>query len=283
MTYVVDSYTVGPLHLKIFADTSDCAQHPTKLVVVDDGWHILGGGAFVDWGSGTCTGPGALGNLLTAMFPVSEDVWQVDSKDHLQPSPAQITGYCIAAQMQDGTSIPPGDYQIFRSAKSPIEGQPVASVAVADGWVLVGGGAQVDYGGGVGSMLYASYPHGENVWVARAKDHLQSSPAQVTAFAIGLRRSFLDSIGLTTCILTTSSASLANHPAVSLVSQNFFFVGGGALVNWSGVGNLLTASFPQDRQNWRAEGKDHLEPDQAFITVWGIGLVPINNNLRECG
>jgi len=176
--------------------------------------------------------------------------------------------------MRDGTSIPPEDYRIFPSVKSPVAPHPSASVSVPDGWVLVGGGAQVEYGSGLGSMLYGSFPK-ENSWVAEAKDHLQPDPAQVTAFAIGLKRSFLAKIGLTvTSPLVITSAPPANHPSVTLVNQNFSFISGGARVNWAGVGNLLTASFPQDRQNWTAQGKDHLQPDPATITVWGIGLVP---------
>ena len=52
-------------------------------------------------------------------------------------------------------------------------------------------------------------------------------------------------------------------------------VSGGAQVNWAGVGNLLTASFPQDRQTWIARGKDHLQADQATITAVARGFVPV--------
>lgn len=269
---VVDSYTVGPLRLRIFAATSDCAQHPGVAVAIPDGWLILGGGAFVDWDDGVCAGPGSLGNILTGMYPESGGtVWVATSKDHLQPSPAQITGYCIAAQMQNGTPIPPGDYQIFRQ-DSGVAAHPSAQVVLPGGWVLVGGGARANYAG-LGNMLYASIPSG-NSWIASAKDHLQSDPATVTAFAIGLRQSFLAGAGLAVTSQSITTPIPTNHPWTTLVIPDFHLVGGGAQVNWTGLGNLLTASFPQDRQTWIARGKDHLQPDPATITAWSIGLVP---------
>lgn len=221
---VIDSYTVGGLRLQIFAATSDCAQHPTVTVIIPDGWHILGGGAFVDWEDGVCTGPGSPGNLLTAMYPISETVWQVDSKDHLQPSPAQITGYCIAAQMQDGTPIPPGNWQIF-SQTSQVAPHPSAEVCVPDGWVLVGGGAKANYTG-PGSMLFASFPNlFGNCWLAKAKDHLQPDPATVTAFAIGLTQSFLDRAGVkVTPFQGITTSTQTNFPWATVVIPDFHLV-----------------------------------------------------------
>jgi hypothetical protein len=284
---VIDSYTVGPLRLQIFAATSDCAQHPSVGVVVPDGWLILGGGAFVDWLDGVCTGLDwpSPGNLLTGMYPDrGGTVWVAASKAHFQPSPAQITGYCIAAQMQDGTPLPPSDYQIF-SQTSPVAAHPSTEVFLPDGWVLVGGGARANYTE-PGSLLYASFPLylpfsppvppvRRDGWFAAAKDHLESGPATVTAFAIGLTRSFLAGAGLAVTHYPPSTTPIpTHHPWITLVIPDSHLVSGGAQVNWTGEGNLLTASFPQDRQTWIARGKDHFNPDPTTITAWGIGLVP---------
>jgi vibriolysin len=47
--------------------------------------------------------------------------------------------------------------------------------------------------------------------------------------------------------------------------------GGGALDDWSGNGNLLTASFPNGA-GWSAAGKDHEVASPAALTAYAIGL-----------
>jgi len=280
MTTVIDSYTIGPLRLQILAATSSCADHPSVTVVAPNGWHILGGGAFVHWEDGVCTTPPAAGNLLTAMYPASATVWQANSKDHELVSPAQITGYCIAAQMQNGTSIPPGAYQIV-SRDSAVANHPSITATLPAGWVLVGGGARANYGTGAGQLLYASVPggntsvrNGGNSWFAASKDHDVADPATVTAFAIGLTATFLAGAGLAVIYQSYSAPCATHWPWATLIVPGFHLSGGGAQDNWTGNGNLLTASFPQDRQTWRARGKDHVVSDPSTITAWGIGLVP---------
>jgi hypothetical protein len=50
-------------------------------------------------------------------------------------------------------------------------------------------------------------------------------------------------------------------------------VGGGALVDWAGSGNLLTASYPQeDRARWTAKSKDHIMSSEAKITAYALGV-----------
>ncbi len=225
MTTVIDSYTIGPLRLQILAATSSCADHPSVTVVAPNGWHILGGGAFVHWEDGVCTTPPAPGNLLTAMYPASATVWQANSKDHELVSPAQITGYCIAAH----ASVPGGN---------------------------------------------TSVRNGGNSWFAASKDHDVADPATVTAFAIGLTATFLAGAGLAVIYQSYSAPCATHWPWATLIVPGFHLSGGGAQDNWTGNGNLLTASFPQDRQTWRARGKDHVVSDPSTITAWGIGLVP---------
>ena len=40
----------------------------------------------------------------------------------------------------------------------------------------------------------------------------------------------------------------------------------------TGYGQLLTASFPESGNTWRASSKDHLQPDKASITTFAIGM-----------
>ena len=54
-----------------------------------------------------------------------------------------------------------------------------------------------------------------------------------------------------------SEGSAAAHPSQSVsVPDEYKMVGGGALDNWSGYGNMLTASYPREDRTWTASGKD---------------------------
>src|ERR687887_573248 len=138
------------------------------------------------------------------------------------------------------------------------------------GLPILGGGAFVDYGNGPGSLLTAAFPASPTGtdWEARAKDHGQSSPATVTAFAIGVTRSFLAARGLTVVRFRADSYPVVPHPGVDCRAEDGpALVGGGAETHWQGAGSLLTASVPVNASGtaagpylWTARGKDHLVP-----------------------
>lgn len=70
-----------------------------------------------------------------------------------------------------------------------------------------------------------------------------------------------------------ASGGTAAHPETTLtVPPGYKIIGGGARVNWSGSGNLLTASFPKNAQTWIARAKDHKRPSPANIDVWAIAI-----------
>jgi len=269
----VDEYSFGALHFKILKTTSDCAQHPTTSITAPPGTVILGGGAYVNW-QGPCAPPDAPGNMLTAMYPNDDGTtWTVASKDHLVPSPASIVAYCIVAQMSDGSPIPAEDYTIV-SQTSGVAAHPSQQVNLPFNFVVVGGGAMANYGSGVGSMLYASYPTDDlSGWIGSAKDHEVSDPTTITVWAIGLRKSFLDGFGMRVTSLSETSSPAVNHPSITYSISEFYLTSVGAIDNWTRFGNLLTAVYPQDRQTVVAEGKDHLVADPSTITAYGIGFL----------
>jgi hypothetical protein len=55
------------------------------------------------------------------------------------------------------------------------------------------------------------------------------------------------------------------------VGDGYKLIAGGAKVNWSGAGSLLTASFPEGNC-WTAASKQHQIPGPATITVWAIAI-----------
>ena len=260
---LLESFEAGELYIELHSYTSDFAQHPGIRIPAPQGFRIVGGGAVVNW-------HGA-GNLLTGIFPESDRVWFARSKDHRIRSPATITAYCYCARMKDGSMISRDDYMIKPQISVPAQ-HPSTEVVLPDGWVLVGGGAAANYTGS-GSLLHASHPGGPNSWIAAAKDHVSPEVTTVTAYAIGVKESFLNSVGVKVIQETSTSGTKTAHPTVSCsLPHGYRLIGGGAKTNWNGVGSLLTASYPQDRHTWIANGKDHEESDPSTITAWCVGV-----------
>lgn len=262
------TYTFHGLTIELHEDkTTTTAPHPT-IAMSTTGLPILGGGAFVDYGNGP-------GSLLTAAFPASPTGtdWEARAKDHGQSSPATIGVACIAV------SIPPPDYTIMDATSAPAP-HPDATAMLPAGYVLVGGGARANWEG-TGSLLWASRPAAGQGWYAAAKDHVYPSPATVTAFAIGVTRSFLAARGLTVVRFRADSYPVVPHPGVDCRAEDGpALVGGGAETHWQGAGSLLTASVPVNASGtaagpylWTARGKDHLVADPSTISAWGLALV----------
>jgi hypothetical protein len=246
------------LILKFFSDTSTEAQHPEARVTVPAGYKIISGGARVDW-----TEPG---NLLTASYPEGTSAWVARSKDHQQPSPAHIEAWAVA--LRD----PKNEWDVrVVSAKSSPAPHPTASVTVPDGYTMTGGGAEANWEH-EGSLLTASFPHGTGTWEARSKDHLVAEVTTLTVFAIGIRPRN-GAVFPASAVFSQRSGS-ENHPhATAEVPANYILVGGGALVDWKGSGNLLTASYPDDQGGWTVASKDHIAADPAVIVAYALGVL----------
>jgi hypothetical protein len=54
-------------------------------------------------------------------------------------------------------------------------------------------------------------------------------------------------------------------------------VGGGAKANYTGEGNLLTASYPSNSSTWLAKSKDQIKSDPATITAYAVGIKVLVN------
>ena len=143
------------------------------------------------------------------------------------------------------------EYVIVDATTSAPVNHPDATAILPPGFVLVGGGARANWEQteGPGSLLWASRPAAGQGWYAAAKDHVHPSPSTVTAFAIGVTRSFLASRGLTVVRFHGDSRSVVPHPGVDCGAEDGpALVGGGAETHWRGAGSLLTASVPANRQ-----------------------------------
>jgi hypothetical protein len=244
------------LQLKTFYATGDVAAHPSARATVDPGYKIVGGGAKVNW-SGS-------GNLLTASYP-DGNAWVATSKDHIDPDPASITVWAIAL-------YDPGnewEVRVFQENMLQPTPHPSVEVAVPSEYVMTGGGAFIHWSG-AGNLLTASYPVNGAKWAAASKDHEQSDPATLTAYAIGIRPHTYK--GLPKQSIASAVSGKVNHPSsTATAAQGFSLTCGGARVNWTQQGSLLTASYPSG-DSWIAAGKDHRIADPATVDAFAIGL-----------
>jgi hypothetical protein len=245
------------LTVHVFIQSGQIAQHPTAQVSVPQGYKLIGGGAIDNW-----VGEG---NLLTASYP-SGNNWVAAGKDHQVASPSYITVFAL------GLYDPHDEWEVVVANQTSDPAQhPQAVATLPEGYVLTGGGAFVDYGSGYGNLLTASFPNGDSGWEARSKDHLVADPAKVTAYAIGIRAKPGNHLRLRHTIVSATGA-VAQHPTAQVcLHSGWVLSGGGAIDNWNEPGNLLTASFPSN-SCWSANGKDHIDPSPASITVYAIGL-----------
>lgn len=257
----VTAATRPPFQVKLFSSVSAPESHPTTRVEVPNGYKIIGGGAKVDWRGG---GPG---NLLTKSSPQG-NAWIVQSKDHGTGSPARITAYAIA--LHD----PNDQWEVLVvSNTSSVASHPEVRAVLPNTHVMTGGGANVHWTAPApGNLLTASFPEGSGTWVAKSKDHSWGSPAALSAYVIGIRPR--NNTPLPETRVFTAASEKTGHPAANVqVSAGYVVVGGGAFDDWSGAGNLLTASHPTDALNgWVSAGKDHGTGSPATLTVYAIGM-----------
>jgi hypothetical protein len=178
------------------------------------------------------------------------------------------------------------DVQLFTNNTTIPASHPSVSVTVPPQYKIVGGGARVFYTG-VGSLLTASYPSIDSTdvyrtWNAAAKDHGQSDPSTIAAYALAI----YDPDDVWDVHVVANTSASADHPTASAtLPSGYTLTGGGAFVYYStGHGQLLTASFPESGHTWQASSKDHLQPDKAPITAFVIGMaskigIPLANSV----
>jgi len=249
-----------PGSYSVFHATGATAAHPEVTLTVPPEYKIVSGGARVNW-----TGEGS---LLTASFPKDRNTWVAKAKDHKVSSPANIDAWVIAIYDPDSKWEVDIVSQISSAAN-----HPTISATVLSGYVLTGGGAESHWQS-AGSLLTASYPDSgkAGTWTVASKDHFDSEKTTITAYAIGLR-SADGSKKLSTKVVPNTSGS-ASHPSTKVSPETGYrLIGGGAQVNYTGDGNLLTASYPDfDGNKWIVASKDHKKPDPSTITAYAIEL-----------
>jgi hypothetical protein len=245
------------LTIQLFTQTSASAQHPSTTLTVPQGFKIIGGGALDHYSEP--------GNMLTASYPITPTQWFVAGKDQEQASPATVTAFAF------GLLDPNNEWDVvIDSVTSPIKlPHPQATARLRVGYVMTGGGAFANYTG-AGSLLTASYPDSDSTWHAQSKDHDIKDPSVITAYVIGIKHNQL--LHRAEHSITSFAGATAAHPTSQVqVAAGYTLCGGGAIDNYTGDGNLLTASYPNGPY-WMAAGKDHIHSDPSSITVYAVGI-----------
>ena len=272
--------------IKIFQKTGIETDHPTASISdkeIENDYTIIGGGAIDNWEG--------YGNLLTASRPEVDTEnrvigWVASGKDQTSSDPATISVFAIGMKVTstEGVVIPIKTKCFTK--KSDKSDHPMISISGSDidsSYLIVGGGALDDWSG-YGNLLTASAPILDSNnrvvgWTASGKDQIVSDPAVVTVYAIGI---YLEGVNYNFDVRARSVVSTkVAHPVVK-IEDGSRVIGGGAIDNWSGFGNLLTASAPildvtkTRAVGWFASGKDQTFSDPTTITAFVLELTPFN-------
>ncbi len=148
------------------------------------------------------------------------------------------------------------------------------AVTVPADYVVIGGGGEGKETP-QGNLLTASYPDsGLTSWLVSAKDHYVSDPVRLRAWAIGVKITGLTPAQVRSNLtVSTATSSYIAHPDVTAtLPAGYVLAGGGFKVNWSGAGNLGTASAPSGSSAWRVRSKDHYVSSPATAQAYAIGL-----------
>lgn len=230
---------------------------PSVTVTVEPGYKVISGGARVNF-------EGAVGSLLTASYPSGPNAWTAKAKDHIDPCSASVEAWAIAIY------DPADEWDvIISSTDSSVAAHPQALCTVPSGYAMTGGGAYARFAS-YGSLLTASYPIDSITWCAKSKDHEPGADEKVvlTAYAVGIKPR--NGAALPPVSVSSVTSSPEDWPTATVnLSKGQVLLGGGAYDDYSGWGNMLTASYPIDG-GWTASGKDHHFSDKAAITVYAI-------------
>jgi hypothetical protein len=261
---------VGAAPVYIVSKNVAAVAHPVAEVEIAAPDKLIGGGAWVDW-------HGA-GNLLKQTSPGGLQKWAASAKDHEVSDPAALTVYALGLRDPDNAWE-----TVVVEATSAVAPQPEATAMLPPNFALLGGGCRVNVDDlSPGNLLTASFPASLSSWECRAKDHLVSSPASVTAFVIGIRPRD-PNVPLPQVQIDSATSEVIAHPHAEVrpAGSGFVVTGGGARANIgpADTGQLLTQSAPllpegggTDPAGWVAGSKDHMVSDPASITAFVVSV-----------
>ncbi|MCW5909604.1 MAG: hypothetical protein KIT62_00940 [Cyclobacteriaceae bacterium] len=266
------------LEVKEFFTTIGPGQHNTGTLTIPSDYIIVGGGAMI---LDVANHPNA---FITESRPdFANNAWVVSTKDHRFTDVHSVKIAAIGIKLLNFSSSQVRSYMQVFTNTSTTQAHPTISVTVPSDYQLIGGGARVNYGSGAGNLLTVSvgWPFG-NIWIAESKDHFISSPASITAYAIGIKKiipnlycnsgcdpgGFFDvSEGVSPIIYAPSGSSLATTP---LTGNGWAISSVGAAVGYSGAGRMLQEIFPGELSQVatsRSRDQSSASPGSMYVNV----------------
>src|SRR5260370_7951728 len=160
--------------------------------------------------------------------------------------------------------------QVNTCAWSPVDPHPVANCSVNPGFVLVGGGAEVEGTANGGGLLTHSFPINKSTWTVASKDHMVSFPHRIRAYSVGMQLQGMPEATLRSLVTITQSTSALGHaPSATATIPHFHvMLSGGAVSNYQGQGQLLTGSFPSSDTTWAPSAKNHEVSNVATVPAF---------------
>jgi hypothetical protein len=172
----------GVIPIVTLSSTSQAAAHPAVISPpLPPPFIMTGGGAKVSYGGA--------GNILIASYPNDgnpPNSWVAASKDHEVSDPATVTAYVIGMLPFAPTGQKFDIVKVVASQANPAAAAE-ATVALPQGYSVIGGGGLAISTTQAGSLLTDSYPTG-NGWMVRSHDRDVSDPAKIAVWAIGIRQ-----------------------------------------------------------------------------------------------
>lgn len=151
------------------------------------------------------------------------------------------------------------------------------AVDVPEGFVVIGGGVR-GAASPKGHLLTASYPNSSRTaWLVSTKEHLQSAPTAITAWALALKIEGMTSSDLLANMTyrMISSTFSATPSVASTVPAGYTQIGGGFQVVTTGAGNFAWASYPSTAAGgaaWISASKEHGASSAGSIRTYSIGI-----------
>ena len=270
--------------LDVFSVVGQAANQPNARVAAPSCYKLISGGVRSNWH--------VHGSLLTGSTPggapggAAPIYWYGKAKDHYYPDPTTVTVYGIG--LRDGKDA--WEVTHWQQASRVSSSSPLVRVNVGPGYAMTGGGCFVDPGTPPGLLLTASFPSSTTTWECRARAHIKSSQARLTAYVVGIRPRDggrpLPTVQITSETSMVGSYVQAKAPAAA----GHVITGGGALTLLADppgtsagfatladpllTGQLLTGSYPDGLvpNVWRASAKDHIYSSKGRVRAFAVNV-----------
>ena len=227
---------------------------------------------YIAIGGGVEGAEAPFGHYLTASVPSLDlSAWLVSTSDLNVADPVQIKAWAIGLKIAGLTRDELRQHVKVRKAISTYGPLPDIAVSMPARYVQIGGGYKVHYVGNA-NVAWAGYPLSSNTWRAASKQHIAPVDASIEAYSIGLHKD-IPGVGRIVASMKSTTSGFTTRPRGSAsVGSAFARTGCGALVNWTGTGNLLWMLKPIAGRGCEAAAKDDTVSSQASIRTTAVGI-----------